>query len=211
MRTPLSIFVLFTVSVFSSFIPILPVNAAENCNVVARVLESPDNALKFGAGLCVNQGVSYSKPIRIGCLVGQKVLWVRRSSDLIDCNEKLNNTRPYSPSSRQLLDRMRSGLAQFKPTILMPYGDTLMESPNQIAWKAIGGADSYSVTVLGHKIQRFSVVQPKLRLSPILNTNSIQVLIEAFAGEKLISSSTTTFDFLSSNEAQKSYQRFSLD
>jgi hypothetical protein len=202
MRLSLPILGLFVASGFSGFTA-APVNSAESCKVVARVLESPNSPVKFGTGLCVNQGFSYFKPVRVGCIIGQRILWVKKSSDLSACNEQLNNTRPYSPSSRQPLDLMRSGFAQSKPMILRPYGDTLMQSPKQIAWKAVEGVDSYSVTVLGNQTQRFSVVQPQLSLPPISNTSSIQVLIEAFAGGKLVSSSATTFTLLSLNEAQK--------
>jgi hypothetical protein len=180
----------------------VPINSAESCKVVARVLESPGSLVKLGTGLCINQGISYPKPVRVGCIIGPGILWVKKSSDLSGCNEQLNNTRPYSPSSRQPLDRMRSRFAQSKPVILIPYGDTLMQSPKEITWKAVEGADSYSVTVLGSKTQKFSVVQPQLSLPPISNTSSIQFLIEAFTGGKLVSSSATTFTLLSLNEAQ---------
>jgi hypothetical protein len=202
MRVSLPVLGLFVASSLSGFTAV-PVNSAESCKTVARVLESPDSSVKFGTGLCINQGVSYPKPVRVGCTIGQKVFWVRKSSDLSDCNEQLNNTRPYSPSSRQPLDRMRSRFAQSKPMILRPYGDTLMQSPKEITWKSVEGVDSYSVTVLGNQTQKFSVVRPQLSLPPISNTSSIQFLIEAFAGGKLVSSSATTFTLLSFNEAQK--------
>jgi hypothetical protein len=202
MHISLPVLGLFVVSGFSGFTGV-PVNSAETCKVVARVLESPDSPLKFGTALCIRQVFSYPKPVRVGCTIGQRVLWVKKSSDLSDCNEKLYNTRPYSPSSRQSLDRMRSGFTRSKPTIIRPYGDTLIESPKEIVWNAVNGADSYSVTVLGNQTQRFSVVQPQLNLLPISNTDSIQFLIEAFANKKLVSSSATTFTLLSFDEAQK--------
>jgi hypothetical protein len=202
MRVSLPVLSLFVASGFFGFTTV-PVSSAESCKVVARVLESSGNLVKFGTGLCINQGISYPKPVRVGCVIGQGILWVKKSIDLSACNEQLNTTRPYSPSSRQPLDRMRSRFAQSKPMILRPYGDTLMQSPKELTWKPVGGVDSYSVTILGNQTQRFLVVQPQLSLPPILNTSSIQFLIEAFAGGKLVSSSATTFTLLSFNEAQK--------
>jgi hypothetical protein len=193
---------LFLASSFSGFMT-EPVNSAETCRVVARILESPGSFIKLGTGLCAKQVFSYPQPVRVGCVLGQKILWVQKTGDLSGCNEQLINSRPYSHSALQTLDRMRSGSTGTKPVILQPYGDTLMQSPPKVVWKAVNGADSYSVTILGNKTQKFSVVQPQLNLPPISNTDSIQFLIEAFANKKLLSSSVTTFTLISFNEAQK--------
>ncbi len=174
---------------------------AESCTVVAQVMQGFGKA--SGKGLCKNQPISFSSPVRAACTKARGVIWVQTSADLDQCESSRRADRPCSSIAQKSCSRKRSSLSQVKPRVFQPYGEILAQSPRQIRWMPVPGADSYSVTILGDKTWKFSTSQPVLNLPNLSSQSSIQFVIEAFAGEKLFSTAVKTFNFLDPKEQRQ--------
>jgi hypothetical protein len=189
--------VIFLASGFLGF----PTNMtpAYSCSVVARVIgSSPSSRHKLGAGLC--QGQTFGgNPIRVACLNARKVLWIKKTEDLNQCEQSYPSIRRCSLNSQTPCKRVRSELS-VKPLLIKPYGEILAKPPSELQWITIKDADRYEVHVLGEKSWKFSSTQAHLKIPLIIGENSIQVIVEAFAQSHLLGTSTTTFNLLDSNQ-----------
>jgi hypothetical protein len=170
---------------------------AESCTVVAQVMQGFGKA--SGKGLCKNQPISFSSPVRAACTKVRGVIWIQTLADLDQCESSRRVDRPCSSIAQKSCSRKR-GLLSNKPRLVQPYGEILTGLPRQILWTAVPGADSYSVTILGDKNWKFSTSQPELNLPSLSSQGSIQFVIEAFTRGQLLSSAVKTFNFLDFKE-----------
>ncbi len=177
---------------FSSLLKI-PAVQANSCQVVARVMQ---DGKERGKGLCKNQSIFFSAPVRAACAMARGVIWVKTSEDLVQCDSVQRVDRPCSSVSQKSCARKRSELSQDKPRLLQPYGEILIQPPRQIHWISVPGADAYSVTVQGDKILKFKTTQPVLNLPTLSSQSSIQFVIEAFEKGRLLSTAIKTYNFL---------------
>jgi hypothetical protein len=178
----------------------IPAVQANSCEVVARVMHG---GKETGKGLCKNQSISFTTPVRAACTQVRGVVWIKTSEDLEQCESSRRADRPCSSIAQKSCARKRSSPSQDKPRLFQPYGEILTQSPRQIRWMPVLGADSYSVTVLGNKTWKFSTSQPILNLPNISRQGSIQFVIEAFARGQLLSSAVKTFNFLDGQEQRQ--------
>jgi hypothetical protein len=179
----------------SLFVPSGTAEAA-SCSIVARVLQSSSgNRFKPGDGLCQGQTFSSSTPIRVACTGARKVLWLQKPDDLSQCKQSYPSFRGCLINSRVSCKIMRNDQAP-KPFLIQPYGYVLAKSPSELKWTAIDNADSYQINIIGDKTWKFSSTQSYLKILSIASKNTIQIIIEAFAKKRLLSTSTTTFNLL---------------
>jgi hypothetical protein len=175
----------------------IPVVQANSCEVVARVMQGRKET---GKGLCKNQPISFTAPVRAACTKVRGIIWIKTSEDLNQCESTRRADRPCSSIAQKSCARKRSSLSQYKPRLFQPYGEILTQSPRQIRWMPVLGADAYSITVLGDKTWKFSTSQTVLNLPSLSGQPSIQFVIEAFAKGQLLSSAVKTFNFLDVKE-----------
>jgi hypothetical protein len=175
----------------------MPAVQANSCEVVARVMQG---GKETGKGLCKNQSISFTTPVRAACTKIRGVIWIKTSEDLNQCESSRRTDRPCSSIAQKSCARKRSSLSQYKPRLFQPYGEILAQSPRQIRWMPVLGADSYSITVLGDKTWKFSTSQTVLNLPNLSGQTSMQFVIEAYAKGQLLSSAVKTFNFLDAKE-----------
>jgi hypothetical protein len=179
----------------------IPTVQANSCTVVAQVMQSVGK--ETGKGLCKNQSISFSSPVRVACTKVRRVIWIQTSADLDGCESSRRVDRPCSSIDQKSCSRKRGVFSQSRPRLLEPYGEMLVRPPKQIRWMAVPGADSYSVTVLGDKTKKFSTSQSVLNLPNLSSQSSIQFVIEAFARGNLLGSAVKTFNFLDPKEQRQ--------
>jgi hypothetical protein len=178
----------------------IPAVQANSCQVVARVMQGGQEK---GKGLCKNQSIFFPAPVRAACAIARGVIWVKTSEDLVQCDSLQRVDRPCSSISLKSCARKRGILPSDKPRLVQPYGEILIQSPKQIRWMSVPGADTYAVTVLGDKTWKFSTSQPVLNLPTLSSQSSIQFVIEAFTRGQLLSSAVKTFNFLDANQQKQ--------
>jgi hypothetical protein len=192
MRTvPLQLAWIFFATSF--LVPLKAVDAA-SCSIVARVLQSAvGSRFKPGDGLCQGQTFVSPTPIRVACTGVRKVL--QNPTDLFQCQQSNPNFRGCLINSRVSCKLMRNDRSP-KPFLDQPLGYTLSKLPSMLKWTAIDDADSYQVNIIGDKTWKFSSVQNYLKIPVITSKSTIQIIIEAFSKQRLLSTSTTTFKIL---------------
>jgi hypothetical protein len=173
--------------------PTPPVTA---CTVVARVISK--RSLPLGQGLCRGQAIVF--PVRAVCNNARKVVWVNRNEDLDQCRQALPANRRFLGKPKSPYLRMRTEVAQVKPWLLQPYGETLLASPLEIQWSPVAGADYYVVTAMGNKVWKSTSYRTRIQVPTILGS-SVQFVVEAFVKGRFLSSSSTTFNLLSMDQA----------
>jgi tetratricopeptide (TPR) repeat protein len=178
----------------------IPAVQANSCQIVARVMQG---SKETGKGLCKNQSISFSAPVRAACTLVRGVVWVKTSEDLVQCESSQRADRPCSSVAEKACARKRGELSQDKPRLIQPYGEILLQSPRQIRWISVLGADAYAVTVLGDKTWKFKTSQPVLNLPTLSSQSSIQFVIEAFAKGRLLSTAIKTYNFLDANQQRQ--------
>jgi hypothetical protein len=179
----------------------IPVAQSESCQVVARVMQGFGK--ETGKGLCKNQSVFFSSPVRAACTQARGVVWIKTTDDLVQCESSRQTDRPCSSFSQKACARKRSVLSQNKPKLMQPYGEILLQPPRQIRWIAVAGADSYTITVLDDQTLKFSTSQTFLNLPTLSKQGSMQFVIEAFARGRLLAAAIKTFNFLDAKEHRK--------
>jgi hypothetical protein len=183
------------------FVPSGTVDAA-SCRIVARVLQSSaGRRFKPGDGLCQGQTFSSLTPIRVACIGARKVLWLQKPDDLSQCQQSYPSFRGCLITSRLSCKLMRNDRSP-RPLLVQPYGYVLAKSPSELRWTAIDDADSYQINIIGDKIWKFSSTQSYLKIPQIVSKNTIQIIIEAFAKKRLLSTSTTTFNILDQKQSK---------
>jgi hypothetical protein len=178
----------------------IPAVQANSCQIVARVMQG---GKEKGKGLCKNQSISFSAPVRVACTLVRGVVWVKTSEDLVQCESSQRADRPCSSVAQKACARKRGELSQDKPRLIQPYGEILLQPPTRIRWISVPGADAYAVTVLGDKAWKFKTSQPVLNLPTLSSQSSIQFVIEAFARGQLLSTAVKTFNFLDANQQKQ--------
>jgi hypothetical protein len=179
----------------------IPAVQAESCQIVARVMQGFGK--ETGKGLCKNQSISFSSPVRAACTQNRGVVWIKTTDDLVQCESSQRADRPCSSVSQKSCTRKRSVLSSDKPRLIQPYGEILIQSPKQIRWISVPGADAYAVTVVGDQTWKFSTSQPVLNLPTLYSQNSIQFVIEAFTKGQLLATAVKTFNFLDINQRKQ--------
>jgi hypothetical protein len=187
--------------IFACGLTEIPPVKAESCTVVAQVMQGFGKA--SGKGLCKNQPISFSSPVRAACTKVRGVIWIQTVADLDQCESSRRVDRPCSSIAQKSCSRKRSSLSQAKPRVFQPYGEILTQPPGQIRWISVPGADTYSVTIVGDKTWKFSTSQPVLNLPNLSSQSSIQFVIEAFSGRKLLGTAVKTFNFLDPKEQRQ--------
>jgi environmental stress-induced protein Ves len=173
------------------------------CEVVGRVLESSNFKLKPGDQICQNQVITSPARIKVACLAVRRVLWVEDVQDLNQCQQPLPPVRHCAIKPGVKCDPMRTEVSMNKPTLLRPYGITLLSAPSQIAWAPVTGAERYVITILGKRTSQLSSTEPQLNLPKLPESNTLQFVVEAFAQDRLLGSSITTFNLLSGAQAKQ--------
>ncbi len=194
-------------SVSSIFLPVglfaAPTPPVTACTVVARVIGSK-RPLPLGQGLCRGQAIAF--PVRAACNNApdnaRKIVWVSRTEDLDQCRQALPVNRHFLGKPKSPYLRMRTEVSQVKPWLLQPYGENLLASPSEIQWSPVAGADYYVVTAIGNKVWKSTSYRTRIQV-PILAGNSVQFVVEAFVQGRFLSSSTTTFNMLSEDQAKQ--------
>lgn len=173
------------------------------CTVVARVIGSK-RPFSIGQGLCRGQAIAF--PVRAACNNApdnaRKVVRVSRTEDLDQCKQALPANRRFLGNPKSPYLRMRTEVSQVKPWLLKPYGENLLTSPSEIQWSPVAGADYYVVTAIGNKVWKSTSNRTRIHV-PIIPGSSVQIVIEAFAQARLLSTSTTTFNLLSVEQAKQ--------
>lgn len=183
----------------SSLLFVPPVDA-KSCEVIGRVM--PGAEVLPGKALCISEAFQFADPVRVACTKSRKVVLVRNKEDLIQCLQPRKPDRPCSLIPQQSCDRMRSA-ALDKPTLLQPFGDTLLDLPKFIRWAPVSGANSYTVTMLTDQTFKFRSSQTSLKLPTISVHDSVQFVVEAFRDAELLGSSIKTFNFLDARERRQ--------
>jgi hypothetical protein len=189
---------------FSSiFLPVglfaAPTPSVNACTVLARVIGSR-RPLTLGQGLCRGQAIVF--PVRAVCNNARKVVWVNRNEDLDQCRQALPANRRFLGKPKSPYLRMRTEVAQVKPWLLQPYGETLLASPLEIQWSPVAGADYYAVTAIGNKVWKSTSYRTRIQV-PTIPGSSVQFVVEAFVQGRFLSSSSTTFNLLSMDQAKQ--------
>ena len=193
-------FIFLTVGLVST--PPVPASSA-SCNIVARVLEShASSRLETGDGLCQGQISSLESPVKVVCTVARKILWLHQPDDLNQCGQSYPTVRRCTNSTNVNCHGMR-GETSSKPLLIGPYGEILAKAPSKLQWMIVTEADHYAIHVLGDKTWVFSSIQNSLKLPSVSSTGTIEIIIEAFAQNRVLSTSTTTFNLLELNEVQQ--------
>jgi hypothetical protein len=168
-------------------------------------MQSSNHHLKPGDRVCRNQAIASPTRVRVACTTVRRVLWIENTADLSQCEQPLPLLRRCAISPTVACAPMRSELSQNKPLLLRPYGEILLSPPTAIEWAPVTGADRYAVTILGDKTWTLSSAQPHLTLLALSKSGSLQFVIEAFNQDRLLGSSTTTFNLLGAAQAKQVY------
>ena len=165
------------------------------CRIIVRVIESEDPRYKPSDGICLGDNTVFTGQVVLACSRSAGAAFEASSAaEAIKCRDE--------PKGRAAGGRGGDG----KPFLLSPVGSSLSKPLTRLSWNKVLGADSYKVTLVGVRqysqwegfTQNTFLEVPKLNLE-----TTIQVLVQAFYCKKLISSSQTTFSFLTPDEIKK--------
>jgi hypothetical protein len=182
---------------------LLPNQTAVGCSVIGRVIEG-NQQTPVGKALCQGQAITLQSPVVVACLKSRRVVKVKDTSDLEQCN--------YVPSirctsSRANCQRTRTETVANKPTLIKPYGVLLQPKPDEFTWLKVAGAERYRVVLdaVSRPMTKQFTTENRLVLKPPAGTFSI--VVQGMQGNKVLASSVTTFDTLSDQNLRKVNQQ----
>jgi hypothetical protein len=169
------------------------------CDVVAVVQASRDRHFTPGQRICEGQKINNpSAPVLIKCIDNKAQLWLTSAADLNKCDVPLSSRSSLRGNDQFFRAR---GSDQVEPTITTPSGGYSRSLQPTLVWRAVPGAERYSVTIWGENRQVVETTQRSLTEKtgmPVLTQGrTYTIIVKAFSNEGLLSKSVSTLTVLS--------------
>jgi hypothetical protein len=192
-----------TLALTLGFLPIAffsqPVLKSDACDAIAVIQMSRDSTFKQGQRLCKGQSVNNpSAPVFIRCFHTGKTFWLKSAEDLNQCVVPLNSKS--SVKGNEQFFRARGSDERNEPKLIKPVGGYTNSLQPTLVWRAVPGAEHYSIIIWGENRQTIQTTQTYLAAGtgmPLLTLGrTYTIIVKAISEKGLLSKSVSTLTVL---------------
>lgn len=201
------LFTKFTlISFITSALVVVPYHSESRaiaCQIYGEVLSSMDARYQPGKQLCEGQVFTPVASVLVSCWNQNQALWINTPKDLERCKE-------LKVPQRRCTNDVKLGCVIFRgrdkniPSLLSPFGETFLSKIPVFEWLSVPDSEYYMLSVLGQyqrwkiKTKNTYITWPKNEF--FMPGQTYQVIVQAFKGEEILSSSSSALNILSKKE-----------
>lgn len=201
------LFTKFTlISFITSALVVVPYHSESRaiaCQIYGEVLASMDARYQPGKQLCEGQFFTPVASVLVSCWNQNQALWINTPKDLERCKE-------LKVPQRRCTNDVEKGCVIFRgrdkniPSLLSPFGETFLSNIPVFEWLSVPDSEYYILSVLGQdkrwkiKTKNTYITWPKNQF--FMPGQTYQVIVQAFKGKELLSSSSSALNILSKKE-----------